>query len=237
MPGTLIDEDVPGTVKSSFCDNWHWVASAGEVKCYQLAKNDEEPTLQSPDSTMELLVRVRAGDEAAAGALLQRCLPPLKRWAHGRLPMYARGPLDTDDIVQNAVLQMLKRIDRFEPEHVGAMQAYLRKSVINKIRDEMRRFARQPTPGELPDNLAADTLSPLERAIQHEAYERYRRASARLRVRDRELIVARIELQWSIEEIAERFEFRTKGAARVAVGRAVHRLLDALAQLDDEPQS
>ena len=177
-------------------------------------------------------MRIRAGDEAAAGALLQRCLPPLKRWAHGRLPSYARGSQDTDDIIQNAVLQVLKRIDRFEPQHVGAMQAYLRRSVINKIRDEMRRFARQPTPGELPDNLAADTMSPDERAIQSEAHECYQKALSELRLRDRELVVARIELQWTLEEIAGRFEFSTKGAARVAVGRALRRLIDEMRKLD-----
>ena len=85
-------------------------------------------------------------------ALLQRCLPPLKRWAHGRLPAAARGRLDTGDLVQEAALHVLGNLGTFEPRHVGAMQAYLRQSVINRICDEVRRIGRQPPPLELPDD-------------------------------------------------------------------------------------
>src|SRR5437762_11148366 len=128
----------------------------------------------------------------ATEALLERCLPPLKRWAHGQLPAAARGSLDTTDLVQDAALHLLRRLDVFEPRHVGAMQAYLRQSVINRIRDEVRRIGRQPPPSELPEDLPGDRTSPLELAIQSEAYERYRQALTTLTSRERELIVARI---------------------------------------------
>jgi RNA polymerase sigma-70 factor (ECF subfamily) len=188
---------------------------------------NEEPkagVLISDEPTIELLVRARAGDRAAVEALLQRCLPSLKRWAHGRLPVAARGALDTEDLVQESAMHVLRRLDVFEPRHVGAMQAYLRQSVINRIRDEVRRIGRQPPPGELPDNHPDDGTSPLELAIQSEAYARYRDALAALAPRDRELVVARIEVQWSVAEIAQRFGMRTVDAARMAVSRAVKRL-------------
>jgi RNA polymerase sigma-70 factor (ECF subfamily) len=191
---------------------------------------DESSALLSDEPTIELIARARTGDAVAAEALLQRCLPPLKRWAHGRLPSAARGSLDTDDIVQSAALHLLKRLDRFEPQHVGAMQAYLRQSVINRIRDEVRRIGRQPPPIELPDELPSDKSSPLENAIQTEAYERYLTALGKLRPRDRELIVGRIEMQWTFPEIHHRFEFSTIDAARVAVGRAVRRLTASLSE-------
>jgi hypothetical protein len=35
--------------------------------------------LLSDDATLELIVRARTGDRMAVEALLQRCLPPLKR--------------------------------------------------------------------------------------------------------------------------------------------------------------
>jgi RNA polymerase sigma-70 factor (ECF subfamily) len=162
-------------------------------------------------------------------ALLQRCLPPLKRWAHGRLPAAARGRLDTGDLVQEAALHVLGNLVRFEPRHVGAMQAYLRQSVINRICDEVRRIGRQPPPLELPADLPADTTSPLEEAIRAEAYERYRAAVARLSRRDRMLIVARIEMQWGLAEIAHRHGLPTVDAARMAVNRAVKRLAADLA--------
>ena len=74
-------------------------------------------------------------------------------------------------------MHVLRRLDVFEPRHVGAMQAYLRQSVINRIRDEVRRIGRQPPPVELPEDLPGDRTSPLELAIQSEAYERYRRGA------------------------------------------------------------
>ena len=188
----------------------------------------DEKRLLSDQPTIELIVRAQAGDDTATEALLQRCLPPLKRWAHGRLPTSARGTLDTDDIVQNAALHMLSRLDRFEPRHVGAMQAYLRQSVINRIRDEVRRIGRQPPPIEIPDDLPSDRETPLETAIQAEEYDRYRVALMQLRPRDRELIVARIEMQWSLAEIAHRFNLPTVEAVRMAVMRAMRRLTTAL---------
>ena len=180
--------------------------------------------LLSDDATLELIVRARTGDRMAVEALLQRCLPPLKRWAHGRLPAVARGYFDTNDLVQEAALHLVKRLDVFEPQHVGALQAYLRQSVINRIRDEIRRVSRQPPPVELPDDEPSDRTSPLEAAILAESYEHYRKALKHLGPRERELIVARVEIQWSLAEIAHRFQIRTVDAARMAVTRAIRRL-------------
>lgn len=185
--------------------------------------------LLSDEPTLELVVRARGGDRPAMEALLERCLPPLKRWAHGRLPAAARGRLDTGDLVQEAALHVLGNLDTFEPRHVGAMQAYLRQSVINRIRDEIRRIVRQPPPLELPEDHPSDRTSPLEFAIQAEAYEHYREALTRMSPKDREIIVARIEVQWSLAEIAHRFGMRTVDAARMAVTRAVKRLTNDLA--------
>ena len=195
------------------------------------ALGDSEPlgdALLSDEPTIELVVKARAGNREAVEALLQRCLPQLKRWAHGRLPAAARGSLDTGDLVQETVLHVLRRLDTFEPRHVGAMQGYLRMSVINRIRDEVRKIGRQPPPSELPEDLLSDVTSPLEAAVQGEAYERYRQALTELSPRDRELIVARVEVQWSLAEIAQRFGIRTTDAARMAVSRALRKLTDRL---------
>jgi RNA polymerase sigma factor (sigma-70 family) len=108
------------------------------------------------------------------------------------------------------------------------MQAYLRQSVINRIRDEVRRIGRRPAPVELPEDQPGDLTSPLELAIQTQAYERYREALTTLTPRERELIVARIEIQWSLTEIAQHFGMRTVDGARMAVTRAVKRLTKGL---------
>jgi RNA polymerase sigma-70 factor, ECF subfamily len=184
--------------------------------------------LLSDEPTIELVVRAREGDRMAVEALLQRSIPSLRRFAHGRLPAAARGSLDTGDLVQETVLHVLRRLDTFEPRHVGAMQAYLRQSVINRIRDEVRRIGRHPTPAELPEDLASEMPSPLEEAVRAEAYDRYRAVLVQLSPRDREMVVARIEAQWNLAEIAQRFNMRTVDGARMAVTRALRRLMDRM---------
>lgn len=189
---------------------------------------EDEATLLSDEPTIELVVRAREGDRMAVEALLQRSIPSLRRFAHGRLPAAARATLDTGDLVQETVLHVLRRLDTFEPRHVGAMQAYLRQSVINRIRDEVRRIGRHPTPAELPDDLQSEMPSPLEEAVRAEAYDRYRAVLVQLSPRDREMVVARIEAQWNLGEIAQRFNMRTVDGARMAVTRALRRLMDRL---------
>ena len=206
----------------------HTVSASNKTSNPSQRPTDDEATLLSDEPTIELVVRAREGDRLAVEALLQRSIPSLRRFAHGRLPAAARGSLDTGDLVQETVLHVLRRLDTFEPRHVGAMQAYLRQSVINRIRDEVRRIGRHPTPVDLPEDLASEIPSPLEEAVRAEAYDRYRAVLVQLSPRDREMIVARIEAQWNLGEIAQRFNMRTVDGARMAVTRALRRLMDRL---------
>jgi RNA polymerase sigma-70 factor (ECF subfamily) len=191
-------------------------------------KHSTSSVLLSEDSTIELVLKAQSGDRFALEALLQRCLPSLRRWAHGRLPPAARDSMDTNDLVQEVALRAVVRLDTFKPRHVGAMQAFLRKAVINKIRDEVRRVARRPASTELPDDIVSDDRTPEEIFVRKQAYGRYRAALARLRSKHRELVVARIEAQWSIHEVREYFGFRTSAAAGMAVKRALQRLAKLL---------
>ena len=200
-------------------------------------KNATPSTLLSDDSTIELILKAQGGNRLAVEALLQRCLPSLRRWAHGRLPPVARGHIDTGDLVQDAAMNAIARLDTFEPRQVGALQAYLRTTVINRIRDEMRRVGRRPVPTELTEAMASADATPLELAIRNQAYQRYRAALERLRPKDRELIVARIEGQWTIKEINQYFGFATTAAARMAVTRALRRLMKELEPEDATAKS
>ena len=75
------------------------------------------------DSTFQLISRARTGDQAAIEQLFARHLKPLQRWASGRLPKWARDLADTDDLVQEALLQTFKKIEDFEPPLVGALRS------------------------------------------------------------------------------------------------------------------
>jgi len=175
-------------------------------------------------SSLTLLERAQSGDRAALNSLIARYLPRLQRWATGRLPRWARDMSDTQDLVQETLFQTFKRIERFESRGEGALQAYLRQAILNRIREELRRTKRRP-PSRGLDSAAVDSgRSPLEEAIGREAIERYERALARLRSEDRELVIARIELGYTNREIAELVDKPTANAARMATERAVLRL-------------
>jgi RNA polymerase sigma factor (sigma-70 family) len=177
------------------------------------------------ETTISLLDRAKDGDSSALDQLVERSLPPLRRWARGRLPQYARGLGDTQDVVQDAVLRTLPRLSSFEARHPGALQAFLRQAVANRIIDEIRKVTRRPNQGELQDNEPDPGPSPLEQAIGREGFERYEAALQQLRPSDREAIIARIELQQSYEEVAIALGKPSADAARVAVTRAIARLV------------
>jgi RNA polymerase sigma-70 factor (ECF subfamily) len=178
-----------------------------------------------PESSVELLERAKAGDSEALDRLLGRYLPRLRRWASGRLPHWARDLSDTEDLVQDTVVRTLRHIDDgFHAQREGALQAYLRQAVMNRIRDELRRASRRAPPKELTDDVQSPLASPLDQAIGREATERYEAALAELRDEEREAIVARIELECTYEEMAVMLGKPTANAARVAVRRAVVRL-------------
>ena len=183
-------------------------------------------------STSDLLTRARAGDRGAIDELFARYLPPLRRWARGRLPGWTRDLRDTDDIVQETLVQTLGRIQEFEPRHEGALQAYLRQAVVNRVRDEIRRVGRRPASDALTEDYEDSAVSPLETAIGTEALERYEAALLRLRPEDRELIVARVEMGNSYQQIADAQGKATANAARMAVARALVRLAE---EMDVEP--
>jgi RNA polymerase sigma factor (sigma-70 family) len=181
-------------------------------------------------SSLTLLQRAQAGDREALDSLIARYLPRLQRWASGRLPRWARDMADTQDLVQEALFQTFKRIERFEPRGEGALQAYLRQAILNRIREELRRANRRPTRTELDTQAEGNGRSPLEEAIGQEALERYEYALTGLRPDDRELIVARIELGYTYQEIAELLNKPTPNAARMATERAIVRLAKAMGQ-------
>jgi len=180
------------------------------------------------DSSLTLLERARAGDRSALELLVARYLPRLQRWASGRLPRWARDLADTQDLVQETVFQTFQRIERFDSRGEGALQAYLRQAILNRIRDELRRANRRPLRTELDSQAEGNARSPLEEAIGQESIERYEQALARLRPEDRELVVARIELGHTYQEIADLLEKPTANAARMGAERAVIKLVKEL---------
>jgi RNA polymerase sigma factor (sigma-70 family) len=178
----------------------------------------------------ELLERARAGDTRALSVLFRRHGPELRQWARGRLPRWARNVADTADVVQDVLLRTFRRIDRFEDRGRGALRGYLRRSVMNRIHDEMRKVVRRPT-GELEErlfNMPGDQPTPFDSAVDSERARHYKAALATLTEEERILVVGRIEMGFNYDQLALIGERATPEAARQAVRRAVKRLAERM---------
>lgn len=179
---------------------------------------------ERPESSIDLLTRARAGDSDALDRLCHRYRYVLRRWARGRLPAWARDLIDTEDLVQETLLNTVRKIGAFEPRNDGALQAYLRQALQNRLRDEIRRQRRVPDRGALDSETPDPAPSALENAVGLQNIERYEVGLARLKEEERELIVLRLEMGLSYEDLAAAVGKPSANAARVAVLRALLRL-------------
>lgn len=183
---------------------------------------------ESLESTSDLIRRVREGDKESLERLVERHVAPLRRYVSGRLPGWARDLADTDDLVQDTLLRTFSRLDAFEVRGAGALHAYLRQAVMNRLRDELRRKGRLPPLVDVNDIELAGQGSPLEETIGREAATRYVEALARLEPEERELIIGRVEMEYSFAELADMLGKPTPDAARKAARRALLRLAEEM---------
>jgi len=187
-----------------------------------VTREEIDPLRSQP--SLVLLARIQEGDASAQNELIQRYWPRLERWAHGRLPMGARDLHDTADLVQDTMVAALGRLADFVPQHQGALQAYFRVALLNRIRSLATGARRRGEKVELESFIADGAPSPLEEAIGREALDCYEEALGRLRLEDREVIVLRIELDMPYDAIAAELRKPSVVAARKAVSRALYRL-------------
>ena len=176
---------------------------------------------------MSLLARAKQGDAVALEALMGRYLTRLQRWASGRVPARARSLFDTDDLVQDALLNTFRRLDTFQPRHDGALLAYLREAVSNRIKNELRRALPDVNHVEIDDVPSAQP-SPLQGLLSRESMDRYEQALAQLSDDDRAAIIGRFEMSYSYDALARATQRPTADAARKLTERALRRLIAAM---------
>lgn len=174
--------------------------------------------------TTSLLELARLGNVDAVEQLFRKCQRRLRRWAHGRLPPGARDHSDTNDLVQDVLAQTFKRLDLFDVRGEGALHAYLRQALLNRIRDHIRRAKRRPSAASLDPDEPDPAPSPLETYVGRELLSRYDDALERLTSQDRELIVSTVEMGLDFEELAQITGRASADAARKATRRALIRL-------------
>lgn len=167
-------------------------------------------------------------------SLLADYRPRLRRWAGGRLPHYAREEADTEDLVQDALIGLMKNAPTFEPRGDWALDAYLRRAIQNRIRDELRRVASRPRREPLVDTHVSEDDSPLDLVARREMRETCGALLATLDPVQREAVIARVELGCSYREVAALIGKPSADAARMVVLRA---LLELAARARTRPAS
>ena len=188
------------------------------------------PELPGADSEQRLLDRVRQGSESALGTLLTRHASWLRRWARGRLPVWARDGLDTSDLVQDALHGTLVRLSTLRSTHAAALRSYLRRAVENRIGDHLRRAILRRSvvaPSERP-LLSEDAAPQLQQVLEDESWARYLEGLKHLTPRHRRLVVGRVECGYSFRQLALIERLSSPDAARMAFQRALVRLSNVM---------
>jgi RNA polymerase sigma factor (sigma-70 family) len=174
--------------------------------------------------TIDLIAQIRSGNRQAWSRLAERELPPLRKYARGRLPACARGATDTQDLIQDVFARTLPRLATWRSEGPGALRAFLRKAVANQIVDEVRKARRRRGSPAALESLVDRAPSPLANIVRQENVTKLQAALAKISDSDRQLLVARFGSDCRYAEIAARLGRPSANAVRVAVERAIDRV-------------
>ncbi len=193
-------------------------------------RESRKPESPGADSEQRLLDRVRQGSRSAVDLLFRRYASWLRRWARGRLPQWAREGMDTSDLVQDALQRTFAQLTRLRSVHVTALRSYLRRTIQNRIGDQLRHATlrrRLALPNE-SIQLSDDAAPQYQQLLDNETWRRYLKGLKQLKPRQQRLIVGRLELGYSYRQMALIERLSTPDAARMAFQRALVRLSNVM---------
>jgi RNA polymerase sigma-70 factor (ECF subfamily) len=182
----------------------------------------------------ELAARAAAGDAHATTALLALIRPGVVRYCRARLGRFGGGYGVADDVAQEVCLAVLAALPRFRDEG-RPFSAFVFTVAANKVADAQRAAVRgravTPT-DELPDR-PDPAPGPEQQALSADLARRLSRLLAHLSDTHRELVVLRVAVGLSADEVGEVLGM-TATAVRVAQSRALARLRMLASTLFDE---
>lgn len=205
-----------------------------------------------PDSreTQALLAQAVGGDPQACERLFERHRPRLHDFVDTHLDPQLRARLDASDVVQDALLEMARRLPDFLQRRPMPFRLWLCKTAYERLLMLRRRHvgaARRSVRREvqLPDrsslvlarNLMAPNSSPSRRLSQQEQAQRVQQAVGQLPEADREILLMRHAEDRSYEEIGCILGIEA-ATARKRAGRALvrlHRILATMDLKDEQP--
>jgi RNA polymerase sigma-70 factor, ECF subfamily len=192
------------------------------------------------EETLALLQQIKSGEERAFERLFARYQPELRRFVELRIDPKLRPRVDPTDVVQEAYIEALRRLQGFLHDAPLPFRLWLRQITLDRLLMMRRRHvgaARRSVDREaaLPDGsscalarqlLAADS-TPSGRVGREELARRVREAVARLSETDREIILMRTFEALTFEQIARLLDIEA-ATARKRHGRALLRLHQVL---------
>lgn len=197
--------------------------------------------LPEPDATADLVQRWHQGDAQALHQLVQRDLPWIRQRVRQRLGDALRQHGDTEDFLQEAVLDILAYTPRFVPVDGDSWRSLVTQIVENQLRGQHEFYGRirrdrarqQPLPDDsvlLLDPRKRTATTPSARAVRNEEEAWLRLALDLVDPDDRDVIVMREWAGKSFAEIGTQLGIG-ENAARMRFQRALGRLADQVETL------
>ncbi|HPF40629.1 MAG TPA: sigma-70 family RNA polymerase sigma factor [Phycisphaerae bacterium] len=192
--------------------------------------------------TALLLAQARKGDREALATLLNDHAQRLLASVRAELGERARQRLESQDVMQEVYLDVLRNIDSFVDRGADSFLAWLRRIAVNRICDvDRRHFRTQKRAGEarmgdlggdesmlgLLDVVSASMTAPSQAVDRTDRVRRLRDALNALEEDHRDVIRYRYLQQLSVTETAARMD-RSDRAIRSLCVRALIRLREQL---------
>ncbi|MCI0462370.1 MAG: sigma-70 family RNA polymerase sigma factor [Gemmataceae bacterium] len=192
------------------------------------------------EETCQLLERVRGGDQQALEALLARHRDLLRDYVAHRLAGGGAGRFDPSDVVQEAQLEIARRLGDFLERRPMPFHLWIRKTAYENLVELWRRHVQAdcrtiahevPLPADssllLARQLLAGSAEPGQQLIEQEMIERVRQGLAQLQENDREILLLRAFEGLTNHESAQILGLGPDAASK-RYGRALRRLRTVL---------
>lgn len=182
----------------------------------------------TPDEgrTIEVLARIRDGDDTGWRDLYERYHDELLFVVRAQLGSRLRSVLESEDVLQSVALEAFRALPSFEPRGTGSLRRFLHRLVVNKIRDRADTWRAQKRDGTVPltDQVLAGVADPgTGPTYFDDRYGRLERALATLPGEMREVLVLRKMEGYASKEVAERLG-KSDAAVRQLYSRGLARL-------------
>ncbi|HYK87551.1 MAG TPA: sigma-70 family RNA polymerase sigma factor [Acidobacteriota bacterium] len=193
-------------------------------------------------SSLDLIDRIKRGDQDAFTHLFQKYRPRLAVLVHYRMGSHLRGLLEVDDMVQETFLEACRQLDHFAYRSPGSFFRWISRIAEHVIVDAARyegrgkRDAGERVPlrsASHPEGLEpVDTRTPSRLLAEHEAVLLLMRKLDALPEQYREaILLAKVE-GLTTAEMAERL-----GKTREATTLLLHRAIKQFRQIQEAGES